>query len=230
MDAETVDAEVMDTETIERLVAEFRACLEDGPETVDVDAATAPPVNLALLFTELAVLRNEVRTQARQFKTALDDMRALNELLGAQNQRLTHDLERARATEGTAQRQTERRLLLDLLDVRDRIEAAVVVFQAWQPSLLSRFAPTETKLAQGLGAGIELTLRRLDDLLVERRVRPIDAIGNRLDPNTMRAVAVENIQSRAAGEVLREVRRGYLRHDELLRLAEVIVNKKESES
>lgn len=224
----------MDAEAKQRLLDEFRACLDDwdksggsaGDEAGGEGAES--PVDLALLFAELSVLRNEVRVEARQFKTALEDMRALSELLGEQNRRLTRDLERARETEGNAQRQTERRLLLDMLDVRDRIAAAMSAFRAYRPGLLSRLAPVETKLAQGLGEGIELTLRRLDDLLGERRVRAIEAIGGRLDPNIMRAVGVESVAQRPAGEVLAEARRGYMRDDELLRLAEVIVNKPET--
>lgn len=223
----------MDAEAKQRLIDEFRACLDDWNQADGDEAGVTtgePPVNLALLFSELSVLRNEVRTEARQFKTALDDMRALAELLGEQNQRLTRDLERARETEGTAQRQTERRMLLSMLDVRDRIAAAVDVYAAYRPGLLARLAPAETRLAKGLGEGMELTLRRLDDLLVERHVRAIEAIGLRLDPNTMRAVSVQSSTEHDPGEVLGEVRRGYMRDGELLRLAEVIVNKRENET
>lgn len=223
----------MDAEAKDRLIDEFRACLEDwepGTASGTEAAGDEPGVDLALLFAELSVLRNEVRVEARQFKAALDEMRALTEMLGEQNRRLTRDLERAREAEGSAQRQTERRLLLDMLDVRDRIGAAMGVYSAYRPGLLSRLASTETRLAQGLGEGIALTLRRLDDALTERRVRAIDAVGGRLDPNTMRAIGSAFDADRAPGEVLSEARRGYLRDDELLRLAEVIVNKRESEA
>ena len=220
----------MDDETKNRLINEFRACLDDW-EPDDCIATelqeNEPPVNLALLFTELAVLRNEVRVEARQFKTALDEMRALTELLATQNGRLTLDLERAREAQGATLRQAETHLLLDVLDVRDRIAAAVGVADSYQPGFLARFASRETQLAQGLSAGIALTLRRIDDLLAERRVRPLEAIGGRLDPHTMRAVGTKWLAERAPGEVLSEVRRGYRRDDELLRLAEVIVNKQE---
>jgi molecular chaperone GrpE len=57
-------------------------------------------------------------------------------------------------------------------------------------------------------------------------VRPIDALGARLDPQRMRAVGVESAQDAPEGIVLREVRRGFLHGQELLRAAEVIVNKK----
>lgn len=223
----------MDAEAKERLIDEFRACLDDrdtAEEAASVSELGEPAVNLALLFTELSVLRNEVRVEARQFKTALDEMRALTELLREQNKRLAQDLERAREGQAAARRQAETRLLLDVLDVRDRIASAVGVLEAYRPGLLARFASRETRLAQGLGNGIELTMRRIDVLLGERRVRAMDAVGGRLDPHTMRAVGTAWDAQRSPGEVLSEVRRGYVRDGELLRLAEVIVNKRESES
>lgn len=216
----------MDAETKERLIDEFRACLDDW----EPGAAGEPTVDLALLFAELSVLRNEVRVEARQFKTALDEMRALTELLGEQNRRLVRDLELAREAEGVSQRQSERGLLLDLIDVRDRIAAALEVFRAYRPGWLSRFAAKEMQHTRGMGEGIELTLRRLDAVLAERRVSPIEAVGMRLDPHSMRAVGVAFDAQHALGVVLREARRGYRHHDELLRLAEVIVNKRENES
>ena len=219
----------MDPDQKERLIDEFRTCLDgwDVGDDSPAGQASDPPVDLALLFAELSVLRNEVRVEARQFKGALDDMRAMTELLGEQNRRLSHDLDRARETAGLAQRQTERRLLLDMLEIRDRIAAAVDVVDAYRPGFLSRLAPAETRLVRSLREGIGLTQRRLDDVLVERRVRAIDAVGGRLDPNKMRVVGVVVDDQRVADEVLSEPRRGYMRDDELLRLADVIVNKRE---
>lgn len=224
---------MMDVHAKERLIEEFRACLDDwdlADSSVSESEGARPVVDLAVLFAELSVLRNEVRVQARQFKTTLDDLRALTEMLSEQNRRLTRDLERAREAEGTAQRQTERRLLLDILDVRDRIASAIAAFGAYRPGLLSRLAPTQTRLVQGLGEGISLTLGRIDDLLTERHVRPVEAVGGQFDPNIMRVLSTECDATRVVGEVLSEARRGYTRDDELLRLAEVIVNKREDKA
>jgi molecular chaperone GrpE len=223
----------MDLAAKERLIEEFRACLEDWEDadgSGSDDEGGGPAVDLALLFAELSVLRNEVRVEARQFKTALDDMRKLTEMLTEQNLRLTRDLERAREAAGKAQRQTERSLLLDLIDVRDRIGSAMDVYFAYEPGYLARFAGKEMRLVHGMGDGLEMTLRRIDAMLAERHVRPIEAAGGRLDPNTMRAIGTDMDPKRAPGEVLSEARRGYMRDDELLRLAEVIVNKRESET
>ena len=67
-------------------------------------------------------------------------------------------------------------------------------------------------------------------MLTERHVRPVEAVGGQFDPNIMRVLSTECDATRVVGEVLSEARRGYTRDDELLRLAEVIVNKREDKA
>ena len=85
-------------------------------------------------------------------------------------------------------------------------------------------------MAHSLIAGTQLTLRRLDELLATHRVRPIETLGHALDPQTMCAVATESARDAPEGSVLREARRGFTHGGELLRAAEVIVNKKAASS
>lgn len=91
-------------------------------------------------------------------------------------------------------------------------------------------APGPTRVAESLIAGTRLTLQRLHDLLATHRVRPIKALGQALDPHTMNAVAIETSSALPEGSVLREARRGFTHDGELLRAAEVIVNKREKSS
>ncbi|MHB8167074.1 MAG: nucleotide exchange factor GrpE, partial [Sulfuricella sp.] len=77
-----------------------------------------------------------------------------------------------------------------------------------------------------LGQGLALTLQRVDDVLAGYRVRSLDVVGQSLDPHLMRAVGVEAVADKPDGVVLREARRGFFHGGELLRAAEVIVNKK----
>jgi molecular chaperone GrpE (heat shock protein) len=71
--------------------------------------------------------------------------------------------------------------------------------------------------------------RRLDGLLVRYQVSPIDPIGKRMDPHTMRVCGTEQREDQDEAIVLTEVRKGYRRANQVLRLAEVVVNKKGSE-
>ena len=218
---------LLDVEEKERLVEEFRASLEHW-EADDEDSNEGPgePVDLRTLLAEMAVLKNEVRLESRQFKSALEELRSFGETLREHNKRLTRDLERAREQAAMAPREAERRLLLGMLDLRDRLQAGVDAAAARRPSLLARMVPGDTRFAQSQGLGLTLTLQRLDELLATHRVRPIDALGARLDPQHMRAVGVDSAHDAPEGIVLREVRRGFLHGQELLRAAEVIVNKK----
>jgi molecular chaperone GrpE len=76
--------------------------------------------------------------------------------------------------------------------------------------------------------GVELILKRLEDTLRRRGVRPIEALGADFDPNYHQAVAHEPVpegEDRRDGEVIEEFRRGYLLGDRLLRPSMVKVAK-----
>ena len=229
---------MIDTEARERLLEQFRTYLDSSvadPADADADAgsgaaAAAAPQTLDLhtLLAEMAALKNEVRLQARQFKSALEQLHTLSEALREQNQSLQRDLERSRAQSAGAAAQAEHGLLLGLLELRDRLQAALDAQAAWRPAPLLGLlggAGRERRFADSLREGSALTLQRLDDLLSTHRVRAIAAVGQALDPHCMQAVATEWSPQAAEGVVLRELRRGFLRGNDLLRAAEVIVNK-----
>jgi molecular chaperone GrpE len=210
----------------QRLVEEFRACLEQWED----DAEQGEPVDLRTLLGEMAALKNEVRLESRLFKNALDELKSFGEALREHNERLARDLDRARSEAAEGQRQTERRLLLGILDLRDRLQAGADAAAARRPSALARLVPGETRFARALSEGLTLTLQRLDELLATHRVRPIEALGQPLDPQRMRAVGVEADPEAPDGVVLREARRGFYHGGELLRAADVIVNKKATQT
>ena len=221
-----------DEETRARLLEQFRACLDSSLDSSpDSSPHAGPdeagqPLDLHTLLAEMAVLKNEVRLQARQFKAALEQMQALSEAQREHNDRLTRDVERARAQAADAKTQAERGLLLGLLELRDRLQAGLDAQAAWRPSRLQRMLGGEWRFTDRLREGSALTLQRLDELLARYRVRPISAVGQALDPQCMHAVATEWAAQAAPGVVLRELRRGFYQGPELLRAAEVIVNKK----
>jgi molecular chaperone GrpE len=218
---------MLDLEAKERLVEQIRACL-DGD--ADDAADDGEPIDLSTLLAEMAALKNEVRLQARQFKSALEQTQALSDALSEHNQVLARELERARAQAAEARAQAERGLLLGLLELRDRLQAGLDAQTARRPSPLLRLLGDSERHARSLREGSALTLQRLDELLASHRVRPIAALGQALDPQCMQAVGIEWAPQAAEGVVLRELRRGYQQgHQQgtvLLRTAEVIVNKK----
>ena len=73
--------------------------------------------------------------------------------------------------------------------------------------------------------GIELIAAKLHDLLKKYGVRPIEALGADFDPNLHQAVVHESAPGHREGEVIDELRRGYMIGDRLLRPAMVKVAK-----
>ena len=213
----------MECELKEHLVEEFRRLLELGD---DLDEQ-GDSVDLRTLLSELAALRSEVRLEARQFKGALDELRAATEQLRAENERLAREAEFSRQQAAGIRQQTERQMLLELLELRDRIDAGVEAGRSHRPSWRSRwFARKDARYARALTEGLSLILNRMDRLLHAYRVRPIEVLNRPLDPQCMNAVGVRAERQRDDGIVVAEQRRGFTRDGELLRCAEVIVNKR----
>jgi len=82
--------------------------------------------------------------------------------------------------------------------------------------------------AEGYRRGVELIHRQLLDLLRRKGVQPIDAVGADFDPHVHQAVTYEPAPDRREGEVIEELRRGYMLGDRLLRPSMVKVAKVEN--
>lgn len=214
----------------EQLIGQFR----DYLDTAELDdAARQEPsgtIDLLTLFTELAALKNEVRLESRQVKQALDHSGELIDGLRESNRQFSQELSRQRQQEDELRLTAERPLLLELVELRDRIEAARQSLLSYRPGLLERLSDKRAHWVRGVGEGLEITQRRLDGLLARYQVSPIEACGKRLDPHSMRVCGTEQRAGRDEAIVLSEMRKGYRRADQVLRLAEVVVNKKGSES
>jgi molecular chaperone GrpE len=75
----------------------------------------------------------------------------------------------------------------------------------------------------GLITGYRMSLARVDRVLEQYELQPIATVGETFDPELMEVVEVVGGSGRAAGEVLEEVRRGYMRGDVVFRYAQVRV-------
>jgi molecular chaperone GrpE len=102
-------------------------------------------------------------------------------------------------------------VLNDLLAVMDDFDRA-----------LAAEAPAS---AQVYKTGVELIHRALADLVRKRGVTPIEAVGAQFDPHLHQAVAYDVVDGAREGEVVEELRKGYMLGDRLLRPALVKVAK-----
>ena len=217
----------MDEAAKAQLVARFRAYLDgdqDAAGGADDEDNAEPAPDLFTLLAELAALKAEVKGESRQVKAALDQFRELFDTLQQTNTRLGQELEHGRAAARRQQAASERDLLLELVDLRDRLQGGLTQAQRYRPGWLARRGGAPGFVA-AMADGMAMNLARLDAILARRTVRPIEALGRRFDPLTMHAADVVHDAMQADGVVLDEVRRGYVRADDLLRAAEVVVNR-----
>lgn len=212
----------MDDSTKQTLLSQFSAWLDAAGDSPEPPDETAPTTDLRSLFVEMAGLRSEVRTESRLVKEALDQFRDVFETLRAGQATMQQELDRARAEEARA---AVRPLLLDIIDLRDRLLAALkfsgTAPSGWLGRLLRVKAPSEKAWQEGL----RLTLRRLDQVLLDRRVVPLPLEGQPFDPRHARVVATSADSAAPDGTVIEEVRSGFLWDEQVLRTAEVIVSK-----
>ncbi len=105
--------------------------------------------------------------------------------------------------------------------VTDLLEALLLVVDDFDRALTVEAGPE----ADAYRTGVELIHAKLLDLLKKRGVRAIDALGADFDPNIHQAVMHESSPDHRDGEVIAELRKGYMIGDKLLRPAMVKVAK-----
>jgi molecular chaperone GrpE len=217
----------------EKLLGQFAEYL-DGLDEQALDAAGgaaregSETSDLFSVFVELAALRNETRTQSRLVKEAIDQFRDVFEMLRSRHAIIEEELRQARAQHREKERELLKPLLLHIIDIRDRLTNTLTpasVSPRWYERLQSKALQEAHEAAR---EGMRIIVRRVDRLLAERRVMLAETVGRRFDPRIAAAVATVAGPALADGQVVEEVRPGFLWEDELLRPAEVIVARRDA--
>ena len=175
------------------------------PETPDSAAAPSevdPPPPAADEPAPPVAAADEAARERDEYRDLL--LRKTAEL---DNYRKRVDRERAAADEAAAAD-----LISELLPILDNLERALET-------------DADTAAAAAYRTGVELIHKQLLDLLAKRRVVPIDTAGRDFDPHFHQAVAHEASGEHAEGQIIGELRRGYLLAGRLLRPAMVRVAK-----
>ena len=215
----------MDDSIKQALIDRFRGYLdmvEDGEEPPDDPGETA---DLFSVLVEMAALRSEVRTESRLVKEALEQFRGVFDSLQASQATLQSELDRVRTETRDQAQSALRPLLLDVIDLRDRLVAALTLSAAARSRWRDRLWRRDRSGVAAWQEGLRMTLRRLDQVLLDRRVVATQLAGLPFDPRLARAIGTATDSSVAEGTVIKEVRAGFLWDDQVLRTAEVIVSK-----
>lgn len=204
----------------------------------NTDSQTEDTTDLLSLFQVLYVLKNEVKIESRQVKTALDEFKGvfgvlndnqsyLQRTIDSQQQQLNQQLEQQH-------QRLLKPLLLALIELSDRlsrsIDAAVVAppfggLARLKHTMAQRLWPKTAQKLQTIVKGQQITLRQLQSVLATHQVDAIPCIDQPYDPTLMKVVATGSDLNKANNTVLDDQLTGYLWQGRLLRLAEVSVNK-----
>ena len=206
---------------------------EDAPEAGDAagddaGAQESPECDLHTLFAELAALRQEVRLQNREQSRAGRELaKAADRYDEAAALMQRHDADLA-AFEKRVAREAENRCLRSVLEVRDALargrDAAVELRE--RPGGLFRRPP---RGIAGIVEGYEMALRRFDRMLSRFGVRRLETTGRPFDSRTMHAVETRRVEQVEGGVVVEELLGGFVRDGDVLRLADVAVNRLETQ-
>ena len=86
------------------------------------------------------------------------------------------------------------------------------------------FRRSSRRRIEGVMEGYEMALRRFDRILIKFGITPIAGVGRPFNPAFMRAVGKRNDPKKEKNIVLEEHLCGFVKGDDVLRIAEVIVN------
>jgi molecular chaperone GrpE (heat shock protein) len=209
----------------QRALMDFRLWIADLPEDPPVEGRTdLPSPDLFTLLSEFAALRQEIQMQNRE------QNRTLRELDGIRNvSREAVELfrEKSRALETLEERirgASEKRALRPFLDVRDALERGLAAARSAAGARGGGWFRSASPDMSGVVEGYEMALRRCDRALVQADIRPVAAPGDPFDPKRMRAVGTQPGPEADRGKVAAVQLTGFVRGDEVIRTAEVVVS------
>ncbi len=105
------------------------------------------------------------------------------------------------------------KLIKELLTVVDNLERAI-------DSAAGRYDESDSLIQ-----GMHLTLNETIKILERHQVKPVTSLGEPFDPSYHQAMMQEEVEDQPPNTVVKELQKGYLIHDRLLRPALVAVSK-----
>ena len=203
-----------------KLIEQFQSYLEQS--SVESVIANEQP-DLHTLLIEMAGLKTEVKAESRQFKNTLDTLSSALETIQTENKHLAESMLELKQQ----QSKEERAMLLELVEIYDRLNTGTDILKNYRPvkSIFKSSRKQDIKFIKSFHKGQTMSLGRFDQLFQRYQMSVIDCMGKKFDPTLMIAAETSNDQQIETGIVLEVLREGFLYKNEVLRLAEVKVNK-----
>lgn len=234
--------------------------LEQAPPEYLGEAPDTNKFDMYQMVAEWTALRHEMKQQGKLLLKSQDALQQALEVNAKDKEQLQTLLEESQKQALTQFEQQQEKLLKDLLGTLDALDRACNYWQGELESLSVNSAPSyipQKSFWEKVGAlfggktqpevsketpeslseiitsnqqGVELIRRSLLEVLRQRRVIPITCIGKPFDSQRMYALGREERADVTDNTVIKEVVRGYLWGDVVLREAQVIVATQEKQS
>lgn len=181
----------------------------------DLDSVKREDLNP--LLTELSALKEEVSTQSKQYQSSLETLNS--SLIQQHNLDHIHQL-------------LVREMVLPMLEVYDSLVSSIQVLEKYKPvkSLFKKSRPRDVRYIKKMKQGQLLIVKRLESQFMACHVHKIDCVGKLFDPKKMLAIESQYDAALPESMVVDEFRSGFFYKDQVLRVAEVKVNKHLMES
>ena len=114
------------------------------------------------------------------------------------------------------------------MDIENGVNAKIDSFMKNFLFLYDDFVRAKTALSnENIDvAGLESILKNMNSFLSEYGVTPINALGEIFDPNFHEAISVVEDSTLDEGTITKEIRKGYISHDRVIRPTVVEISKK----
>lgn len=170
------------------------------------DSAGNPPPAAPLSPEQQRIAELEARVQ--QAEAALNEEREkfLRKAADFENIR--------RRITGDAQRTAESKKV-------DFIQQALSIADNLEMALLT---PADKETVDHLTAGVRMTLDKFYQLLREHGIEKIPSLDQTFDPHRHEAVSMQKIEGKPDHTIVQVYREGYIKGDQVLRYAQVVVN------
>lgn len=195
-----------DEESREILASEFYAAPDrvgDSDPTPADEPPLTPEQEATMLRAALAEANEEIARQADAAQRGQADLA---------NARRRHDEERL-----GIQRRANSRLLVHLLPIVDELDLAVSHLEK------NGVGPNEN-VADSWVEGVRLIQRKLAGFLESEGVTRIESLGEPFNPELHEAVGIAQVGDADSGSIVEVLRQGYLLHDRVVQVAQVVVN------
>lgn len=196
---------------------------------MDTPSSAAPAPDFSddvfSMTTEVSALRAEVRRQAREQSKMNEELSHVGdvcrETLGRLGEQGEKQASRNRETQKEIRKDTEKAVFLLFADLRDALQRGLdEVRKAPAEKSFFRRQPPSRESAE---EGYRIALTRFDRAMAHLGIRKVPTSGNPFDPKCMVAIAARGKPGADAGTVLEESLSGYVRGEEVLRAAHVVV-------